>query len=368
MSFDFFNHLSAILRIELTEPPVRIVEHLQNERAQPAAQILSLHLEPSVFENDELRPLSEQEFARIAFDKPEIRLRGLTDHVGCPSRAQCGELLRSRLTFAVSPSLFGYLIHMGVTKKAAPVAPLVRTSNRPARVLMLTLAGTSCSDPKGGLTAHCLDPAKEQALLHESQAANAFALKKVAPYRAALRAALREPPHTGSTPCALVAGKDWQKVAETFSLGAYIDPGLTFLPFDYQGAAAPLEEISPPSRVRAAGATYTVRSPGDGVFKLDFTCPDYARETAHWKSMSEDAFWTYEVVVVDDGPTRSSATSSGGDAGEESVTRRARAFVYDYATKKIACFGNVEVPADNGYADMQRPLISGAIAALRTVD
>ncbi|EYF07290.1 hypothetical protein [Chondromyces apiculatus] len=69
------------LRIRLSEPTEQIAEGLMNQKASPTATIKSLKLHPSVFENDDLRDLTPEEMDQVAFDEPEIRLRGYGDEV-----------------------------------------------------------------------------------------------------------------------------------------------------------------------------------------------------------------------------------------------------------------------------------------------
>lgn len=70
----FFNGLSGILRIELSEPTERVVEELENRRAPPSAVILSLRLEANVFENDDMRPLTEAELEQVVLTEGEVVL------------------------------------------------------------------------------------------------------------------------------------------------------------------------------------------------------------------------------------------------------------------------------------------------------
>lgn len=74
----FFNALSAVLDIKLSEPTEAISPHLANQKAAPTAEIVSLSLEPQVFLRDEseFRPLTDDELARVVFEEPSITLRG----------------------------------------------------------------------------------------------------------------------------------------------------------------------------------------------------------------------------------------------------------------------------------------------------
>lgn len=77
----FFNRLSAILRIELTEPPEQVAPHVLNLVASPAAKLASLYLDVKVFDGDDGRPLTENELRSIAFAAEAIQLRGDTGEV-----------------------------------------------------------------------------------------------------------------------------------------------------------------------------------------------------------------------------------------------------------------------------------------------
>jgi hypothetical protein len=68
--------LGGRLYIELSEPTVPISPVLVNERATPGAQIESLRLESYVFEDDDFRPLTEEEYGRVALRESTIQLRG----------------------------------------------------------------------------------------------------------------------------------------------------------------------------------------------------------------------------------------------------------------------------------------------------
>lgn len=73
---DFFNGLSGKLVIELTVPPER-VGNLLNERATPEAGIVSLKLVVEIFnsDTDERRALTTEELDSVAFRGASIRLR-----------------------------------------------------------------------------------------------------------------------------------------------------------------------------------------------------------------------------------------------------------------------------------------------------
>lgn len=73
---EFFNSLSGKLDIELTTPPERVGD-LLNERATPDAAIVSLKLTAEVFneETETFRPLTPEELDSVAYRGASIRLR-----------------------------------------------------------------------------------------------------------------------------------------------------------------------------------------------------------------------------------------------------------------------------------------------------
>jgi hypothetical protein len=278
------------------------------------------------------------------------------------------------------------------------------------RVLAIALLlAADCSDSRGRLTAHCLDQTKEDILVAEAKAANAFADKQLAPYRAALKAALTDPPHTGASTCGTApSNKDWAAIAQDLSMGQSVEPGLTFVPAMYIGTNIGPEEAVYPSRFRAASATFTPRDPLGRLLTLA-TCPDYAGEMADWARLATTDFWTYEIVVVDDGnagrieirpdptgkakesrapswcvaetkpPASSVPSASAAPSGEASTdgfppfqTRCGRIFAYDYAKKAVTCFAHFTMPYPSntlsGDGAMNGALLVVGIAAIRGVE
>ena len=77
--FEFFNNLSGKLEIDLSKPAEKI-GRLSNERAPAEAKIRSLKLAAEVYENDDVRPLTDEELKLKVFEAPTIRLRGEADH------------------------------------------------------------------------------------------------------------------------------------------------------------------------------------------------------------------------------------------------------------------------------------------------
>jgi hypothetical protein len=73
--FAFFDGLSGRLHIELTEPAQRVSPRLYNVAAPPAARIVSIRLELEVFEDDEFRGLTEEEWNRVVLRVPRLRAR-----------------------------------------------------------------------------------------------------------------------------------------------------------------------------------------------------------------------------------------------------------------------------------------------------
>lgn len=70
----FFNALSGLLRIELTEPAEPVAPGMANRRATETATIHTLRLEMQVMEGEASRPLTEEEWSRIVVREPTIRL------------------------------------------------------------------------------------------------------------------------------------------------------------------------------------------------------------------------------------------------------------------------------------------------------
>ncbi|GAB2663233.1 hypothetical protein [Nocardia goodfellowii] len=62
MSLEFFNALSGKLAIELTEPTESIAANLVNQRASATAAIKDVSFTPDVFEDEDFRDLTTDEF------------------------------------------------------------------------------------------------------------------------------------------------------------------------------------------------------------------------------------------------------------------------------------------------------------------
>lgn len=75
MSLEFFRELSGRLEIALSEPTHAITPKLMNQAAPPTAKIVSLRFEAEVFDDDEPRPLTEEELDRVVLVANNIRLR-----------------------------------------------------------------------------------------------------------------------------------------------------------------------------------------------------------------------------------------------------------------------------------------------------
>lgn len=86
-NLEFFNRLSATLRIELSEPTEAITPALENQKATPTAAIVSLALEPQIWveASGEFRDLTGEELDRVVFEESEITLRGLGPAITLPA-------------------------------------------------------------------------------------------------------------------------------------------------------------------------------------------------------------------------------------------------------------------------------------------
>jgi hypothetical protein len=67
--------VGGVLKIELSEPTEKITASLENRRATGTASITSMRLEPYVFEDDRLRPLTREELDEEAYHAETITLR-----------------------------------------------------------------------------------------------------------------------------------------------------------------------------------------------------------------------------------------------------------------------------------------------------
>jgi hypothetical protein len=73
----FFNGLSGRLKIELTEPAQQAAPHLLNLVAPKGARIVRVDFELEVFEDDDARPLTEEEWSRVVVRAPRIKMVNL---------------------------------------------------------------------------------------------------------------------------------------------------------------------------------------------------------------------------------------------------------------------------------------------------
>jgi hypothetical protein len=81
-ALEFFNGLSGVLRIVLTEPAQQAAPHLLNLVASPTAKIASASFELHVYEDEDDRELTEEEWARVVIHAPRIRMRSVdTDEI-----------------------------------------------------------------------------------------------------------------------------------------------------------------------------------------------------------------------------------------------------------------------------------------------
>lgn len=78
---EFFDRLDGILRIELTEAPVQTAPHMLNMKAPGTAELRSIRFEVHVRVGDGNRELTQAELDSIAFDAPQIQMRGDTGEI-----------------------------------------------------------------------------------------------------------------------------------------------------------------------------------------------------------------------------------------------------------------------------------------------
>lgn len=77
-ALEFFNGLLGELEVTLPQPTERI-EGLMNLQASPAARLVAVRLDLKVPDNDETRPLNEDELNWVVFQRPSIQLAGEAD-------------------------------------------------------------------------------------------------------------------------------------------------------------------------------------------------------------------------------------------------------------------------------------------------
>lgn len=81
MSLAFFNGLSIVIHIDLSEPAQRVSPRLENRAAPKHATITDISASIEVFERSSdneditLRPITESELQQVVFDTPTIRLQ-----------------------------------------------------------------------------------------------------------------------------------------------------------------------------------------------------------------------------------------------------------------------------------------------------
>src|SRR5262245_58234775 len=73
--FPFFNKLSGQIQIQLSEPPEQIAPPLQNMKATASARLLDLSIEWEVFENEDFRSLTDEEWSRPVLLAERLLLR-----------------------------------------------------------------------------------------------------------------------------------------------------------------------------------------------------------------------------------------------------------------------------------------------------
>ena len=83
----FFNGLSGILEIQISEEPTRFSPRLLNLQSPPTARLVSLEIRMGVFvdgevePDDSIRELTDDEWSSVAFDAPRIALQGISGNV-----------------------------------------------------------------------------------------------------------------------------------------------------------------------------------------------------------------------------------------------------------------------------------------------
>lgn len=81
-ALEFFNGLSGTLRIELTEPAQQAAPHLMNLVAPATARIKSVAMELHVYEEEDDRELTDEEWNRVVIRAPRIGMRSVdTDEI-----------------------------------------------------------------------------------------------------------------------------------------------------------------------------------------------------------------------------------------------------------------------------------------------
>jgi hypothetical protein len=199
-----------------------------------------------------------------------------------------------------------------------------------------------------GVITGCYDKDKEQTIAAAVAAGQSIAKTQIPPFRAALGQAVRVAPTMAAAPCgSLPRDVDWPEQARLCGVD-FNCVGITFVPYENQRTGQPLEETTVPSR---AARVLNYRPPNRGM-QFFYSMPDYARLVPEAESWSKPSFWSYELVVVDDG----GAVAAGGG----------RAFVYEDTTKMIRCAGLWKADvAGTDDGDHRRRSIVAAVASLR---
>jgi hypothetical protein len=207
----------------------------------------------------------------------------------------------------------------------------------------------------GGSSSGCQDKDKEQAIMAAIIVAEPVARVQTDPFRSALRAALMARPPATVGPCTIVPETNWEKEAELCN--HYTCVGITFFPYEYQASPQPLERTMTPSRVDKVLGYQRPKRGLDDFYRM----PDYEDILSEVRSWSTPAYWSYEVVVVDDGPAWP-ADASTSASSVQALT--GRAFAYDYTSKTIQCgrLWRTDLPADG---ERRKASILAAVAALR---
>jgi hypothetical protein len=76
-TLEFFNRLSGRLKIELTEPAVQVAPNLLNKAAPAHARVTEVSFTLDVYEDDEFRALTDDEWSRVVIRASRIRMANL---------------------------------------------------------------------------------------------------------------------------------------------------------------------------------------------------------------------------------------------------------------------------------------------------
>lgn len=96
-ALEFFNSLSGKLHIELSEPARPVAPNLLNLVAPPGACVLRVALTLEVYEEEDFRPLTDEEWSRVVLRAPSIRMASVdTPEIVIETPAPNGEVFTVR--------------------------------------------------------------------------------------------------------------------------------------------------------------------------------------------------------------------------------------------------------------------------------